>query len=257
MPNAILEAIKEVFNDILTVPILNVLVFFYTFLGQNLGLAIIALTIFTRVILIPLTLPSLKAAVKQKELAPELAALKKKYGDNKTLLAQKQMELYKQHGFNPASGCLPQILNFAVLIALYQVLLDIFRHSSPAYFNGELYPFIAKFAEGDILHTNFWYLDLAKKDPYYIIPVLAGITQFVLSKISMPVVSSMEKIAEKTPDNKDDVMYNMQKQTMYILPAMTVFIGISLPSGLVLYWLATTLFALMQQWIINKKQLKS
>jgi len=139
---------------------------------------------------------------------------------------------------------------------LYQVLLDIFRHP-PAYFNEMLYFPSLKFAQTDVFNTAFLYMDLAKKDPYYILPILAGLSQLVLSKLSLPQTNKLEKIAEKTPDKQDDVMYNMQKQMIYMMPVMTIFIGISLPSGLVLYWFLATLFGLAQQWILNKKLLKN
>jgi len=248
--------IKDILKISIYVPILNTLVFFYIFLGHNLGFAIAALTVLMRAILIPVTLPALKGAAKQKELAPQLSELQKKYKDNKTLLAQKQMELYKNHGFNPAAGCLPQILQLVILIVLYQVLLDIFRHP-PAYFNEMLYFPSLKFAQTDVFNTAFLYMDLAKKDPYYILPILAGLSQLALSKLSLPQTNKLEKIAEKTPDKQDDVMYNMQKQMIYMMPVMTIFIGISLPSGLVLYWFLATLFGLAQQWILNKKLLKN
>ncbi len=251
----IIESILEIFRVTLYIPILNILIFFYIYLGHNLGVAITALTAFSKLILIPLTIPSLKAMVKQRELAPEIADLQKKYGSNKTLLAQKQMELYKKHGFNPASGCLPQIIQLVILIVLYQVLLAIFQHG-PSYFNENIYLPFMKFPQDAVFNTRFFHLDLTKKDPYFILPVLAGLTQFALSKISMPTVNKMEKLAEKTPDKKDDVAYNMQKQMIYMMPIMTVFIGISLPSGLVLYWFWASAFALVQQWIMNKKQLK-
>ena len=105
--------------------------------------------------------------------------------------------------------------------------------------------------------VDMGYMDLAKKDPYYILPILAGLSQLVLSKLSLPQTNKLEKIAEKTPDKQDDVMYNMQKQMIYMMPVMTIFIGISLPSGLVLYWFLATLFGLAQQWILNKKLLKN
>lgn len=247
--------IKDIFKISIYIPILNILVFFYVVFGHNLAIAITALTLLIRAVLIPVTLPALKGAAKQRELAPELSDLKKKYGDNKTLLAQKQMELYKAHGFNPASGCLPQIVQLVILIVLYQVLLDIFKHN-PAYFNGMLYFPFMKFSETETFNTAFFYMDLAKKDQYYVLPILAGLSQLVLSKISMPQAQKMEKLADKTPDKQDDVMYNMQKQMIYMMPIMTIFIGISLPSGLVLYWFLATLFGLVQQWILNKRLLK-
>lgn len=250
-----MNPIIEFFRIFLYIPIANVLIYFYVTLGSNLGLAILALTALLRLLLIPSTLKSFSISAKQKELAPEVEKLKKKYGDNKTLFAQKQMELYKEHGFNPMAGCLPQLPQLIVVIVLYQVLLDLFRRD-PSYFNSIVYwPFL-KFSEGVTFNTNFFYLDLSQKDPYYALPVLAGLAQLLLSKISMPQAKKMEKLAEKTPDSKDDIMYNMQSQMIYTLPVITVIFGITLPSGLVLYWFASTLFILIQQWLLSKRQLK-
>ena len=112
------------FNQIIQQPIEKGLVFFYHLLGDNLGLAIIAITLLIRLVLLPMTLPSLKSANKIKNLKPELDKLKKAHGDDKQALQMAQLELYKSHNINPASGCLPQIVNLAVLIGLYRVLID-------------------------------------------------------------------------------------------------------------------------------------
>ena len=113
-------------------PILNLLVFFYQILFQNLGLAILAMTVVLRSALIPLTLPTLKAAQKQKELAPELKKLQEKHKGDKEKLAKAQMELYRKHGVNPAAGCLPQILQLIVLIALYQAFIQVLSNDGQA-----------------------------------------------------------------------------------------------------------------------------
>ena len=96
---------SQIWNLFLYHPLVNALIFFYQFLFHNLGWAIIILTMVIRVILIPLTMPSLKAAKKMKELAPEIAKLKKKYANDKQQFAKAQLELYRQHGANPAAGC--------------------------------------------------------------------------------------------------------------------------------------------------------
>jgi len=102
--------------------IYQALLFFYRLFGGNLGLSIIALTLLIKVVLLPLVIPTIKSAKKMQELKPALDKLKAKHTD-KTKLQQAQLELYRQHGINPAAGCLPQIVQIIVLIALYQVFL--------------------------------------------------------------------------------------------------------------------------------------
>ena len=103
-------------------PLVNALIFFYQVLGQNLGLAIIGLTAVIRGALNPLTAPSIKSAQKLKELQPELAKLKEKYGQDRQAFAQAQLKFYQKEGVNPAAGCLPQIVQIVILIALFQKL---------------------------------------------------------------------------------------------------------------------------------------
>ena len=112
---------NNIWQLLLYQPILNALIFLYKVLFNNLGLAIIALTVIVRFALSPIMTNQLKSAKKMQELAPELEKLKRKFKDDKQKLMQAQMELYKNHGVNPASGCLPQIVQLIVLISLYPV----------------------------------------------------------------------------------------------------------------------------------------
>lgn len=242
------------FDVILINPILNLLILFYQVFFQNFGLAIIALTVFLRLIFLPLTIPSLKAAQKQRELQPALEKLKKKHGKNKEKMARAQMDLYRQHNINPASGCFFQLIQIVFLIALYQVFIRVLNTNgqSIAQLNQLLYVDFLKFAPEAVLNLGFFFWDLAKPDPYLVLPVLAGLSQFVLSKLMLPAVKGGQKEAKETPERSDDLMYNMQRQTMYLMPLMTVFIGWRLPSGLILYWLVSTLFSLGQQLVVNR-----
>lgn len=235
----------ELYNLLFYKPILNALVFFYKVLG-NFGLAIILLTLFIRGLLIPLTLPAIRSAKKMKDLAPELEKIKKKYGKDKKRLQQEQLKFYKAQGINPASGCLPYILQFFVLIALYRAFMF----------------FIAGGGEigGLVVNTNFLWFNLTEPDKYLALPILAGASQLILSKMMItktPPSSPTElKLRNKQKKKKDDMaetMGEMQKQMMYLMPLMTVFIGARLPSGLALYWVATTLFSVGQQYIVARK----
>lgn len=244
-------------------PILNALIFLYQTLFNNLGLAIIVLTIIIRGLLIPLTLPSLKAAQKMKELAPELEKLKEKYKNDKQQFAKAQLELYRQKGINPAAGCLPQIIQLVVLIALYQAFAKVLIQDGDIIekINQILYPFL-KLSSDTVINTRFLYLDLAKPDVFYLpnlkIPLpgfflfLAALVQFLSSKIMQPAVKKASLEAKKTSALEDDLTVAMQKQMLYLFPLMTIFIGYSFPSGLVLYWFVFSLFTLIQQILMTK-----
>lgn len=253
---AMKELLPLIWNNLLYYPLINLLIFFYKTTFGNLGLAIIALTLVTRFILLPLTWPSLKMAFKQKELKPELDKLKEKYKDDKQKLAAEQMALMKKNGLNPMAGCLPQVAQVVVLIALYQAFMQVLNVglNGMTTLNGFLYLPFLHFGPQEILHTQFLYLDLTKSDPYMLLPGLAGASQFWLSKMMMPVISKEEKLAKKAADKPDDMMYNMQQQMLFLAPLMTVLFGWKLPSGLVLYWFLTTLFSLGQQWVFERAQ---
>jgi len=229
----------EIWQTIFVGPLLWLLILLTRLFFNNLGLGIIALTAAIRIALTPFTIPSLKAAQKQKELSGELNELKKKYKDDKKKLAEEQMALFKKHGINPAAGCLPQIVQLVILIALYQVFIKVLG------FDGKVANIAPEFS---FINTHFLYLDLLKRDAFVVLPALAGATQFLMTKMMLPVVKKGEKLAAKTEDKRDDLMYNMQEQMLYLGPLMTVLIAWNLPSGLVLYWLATTVFSIIQQW---------
>ena len=243
-------------TNILTEPILNLLVFFYHLLFNNLGLSIIAMTIFIRVVTYPLTKPALEAQKKQKELAPEIAKLKKKY-KNKQTFATKQMELYKKHGVNPAAGCVSQIIPLIIILALYRVFNSMLSAGGVVIeeINQRLYGWnFLQFRPNESLNTDFLYLNLAHPDPYFILPVLAAASQFFMSKYMMKSTKKLDKVVADTPDKKDDIMYNMQEQMVYMFPIMTLIIGVRLPSGLVLYWFVSTVLALGQYYLINRNK---
>lgn len=251
-------------------PLVNALIFFYQFLGQNLGLAIIGLTMVIRGILTPLTLPSMKSAQKIKDLQPELNKLKEKYGKDKQVFAQKQLEFYKEKGVNPAAGCLPQIVQLVILIALYQAFNQVLQPDGNIIekLNLVLYPPL-QLSPDAVLNSRFLYLDLTKPD-VFTIPALkiatftldklpgffllaSAITQFFSSKLMMPATQVSQEKSKLTEGAGDDMAVAMQKQMLYLFPIMTLFVGFSFPSGLVLYWFVFSLFMLIQQLLMNRK----
>lgn len=228
---------KIMYHNYIYQPILNSLLWLYQVTGQNLGFAIILLTLVVRGVLIPFTLPQLKSAKKMAQLKPELDALKKKHGHDAKLFQQKQLEFYKTHNVNPAAGCLPFIAQFVVLIALYQVFMNTLGGNGM----GEI-------------SSQFFIWDLKSKDTTYILPVLAGILQFVMSLTILPAVENEPEKRPGTKEQKEDVAEmatTMQQQMVFMMPIMTIIFSIQFPSGLALYWVITTAFSLVQQLLVS------
>lgn len=223
-------------NSVIT----SILLFFYQNLGSNLGLAIIFLTIIIRLVLVPVTLPSLKSAKKMQELKPALDRLKKKYKDPKKL-QQAQLQLYKQNKVNPASGCLPQIVQIIILISLYRVLTD---------FIGQ------EFLNGIKINLNFLWLNLSQPDPYYVLPIVAGFSQLLYSLLMQTgtvkeVKNPKNKAKKQKEEDKLEMAQSIQKQMVYTMPLMTGIIALRFASGLALYWSISTIFSLVQQLILS------
>ncbi len=224
----------NVFKVLLYQPILNFLILLTHVFGGNLGLGIIALTATIRTLLIPLTLPSLRSAQKIRDLKPELDKLKKRFKpEDKTGFQKAQIDFYKQHGINPASGCLPNIFQFIILIALYQVFINSLNLQE---YN---------------LNTRFLWLDLAKPDQLFILPLLAGLIQLILSLMLTPAIEHHKETTSQKTEDVQDMAETMQQQMLFIMPVMTTIIALRFPSGLALYWTITTFFSLLQQYFVS------
>lgn len=225
--------------------IATILIELTTFTG-SVGLAIIIFTALLRLLLYPLTARSLRSARKMQAIQPEIKALQVKYKKDPQALQRAQLELYKEKKINPFAGCLPQLLQLGLLILLYR---------------GFLY-FFSLEEVGNQLSTHFFWTDLSGPDPLFILPFLAGASQFVLSKMMMGTQKSTPPTQANKPapvtEKKEEpglgeMMQSMQKQMVYTMPIMTGLIALKLPSGLVLYWVVTTLVSLLQQWHVNQE----
>jgi YidC/Oxa1 family membrane protein insertase len=199
--------------------------FFYKIV-PNWGLAIILLTIVIKILFFPLTYSSTKSMARLAELQPKVKALQAKYKKSKTDIEQRRqmneemMKLYKQHGVNPAGGCLPMLIQLPVFVAIYQMLSAAieFRNS----------PFIP-----------FWINDLSVRDKTFVLPILMGGTQFVSQKLTPTTVDSS------------------QAKMMLIMPLVMTAFFVMAQSGLVLYWLTTNVLQIGQQLLINRMMEKS
>ncbi|WP_353409830.1 membrane protein insertase YidC [Arenicella sp. 4NH20-0111] len=181
----------------------------------NWGWAIILLTVLIKAAFFKLSDKSGKSMAAMKKIQPRLQTLKERYKDDRQKFQMEMMALYKKEKINPAGGCLPILVQMPVFFALYWVLLE----------SVELRQ--APFA--------LWLQDLSAPDPYYILPVLMGVTQFIMFKLN--------------PAPMEDI----QKKVFMIMPIVFIFIFATFPQGLVLYWVVNNILSMAQQWYINRK----
>lgn len=231
----------EFFNTILTDPLFNVLVWLYNVIpGNDLGVAIIVLTILIKAALFPLSAQSIKAQKSLQELQPKIEELKKKYKDDREAQAREMMALYKAEKVNPLSSCLPLLIQLPFLIAVFHV----FSRGFDAENLNALYPFVMN--PGMLNPIGFGFLDLAV--PNIILAFITGAAQFWQARM---LTHTRQPKVEGSKD--ENMMASVNKQMMYIMPVITVVISMSLPAGLVLYWLITTVLTALQQILVFKK----
>ncbi|MCX6743505.1 MAG: YidC/Oxa1 family membrane protein insertase, partial [Candidatus Parcubacteria bacterium] len=229
-------------------PLFNALVWLYNVLpGHDVGLAIIVLTLVIRLILFPLYYQSIKSQRALQEVQPKVDALRKQYKEDQEKLAKELMILYKNENVNPFSSCLPLLIQLPFLIALYQV----FIHGLKSQSMEMLYPFVNN--PGTINTVSLGFFNLLQ--PNIVLALLAGAAQFWQSKMMMTKNPPLIKGKEIEGSGDEKMTAIMNKQIVYFMPIFTVIIGISLPSGLTLYWFLTTLLmALQQVWMFKKKK---
>jgi len=259
-----------IWNQLLIWPIVNVLALFYKateFLGLpgKLGFSIIFMTIFMRLILYPLTKAQLTSARKMANLKPKMDELSKKHKDNKQALQQAQLALYKEHNINPASGCLPLLIQFPVLIALYNVFYQFFGARDLAKFVSELNTVLyLPFLHLKTIDLSFFGANLSWKPNEWqkygwwmiLVPIITALLQWYQTKLSMqqaaPVQTPAVQPEQKDKNQTQDDMMQMQKQMAIISPLMFAWFAYGFPLGLALYWNIFGLFGIMQQIQVNK-----
>jgi YidC/Oxa1 family membrane protein insertase len=181
----------------------------------NWGWAIIILTILLKLALYPLSAAGYKSMAKMKKLTPRLQKLKETYGDDRAKLHQAMAEMYKTEKINPLGGCLPILIQIPVFIALYWVLLAAVEMRGAPWLG--------------------WITDLTSPDPWFILPIVMGITSILQVKLN--------------PQPMDP----MQAKIMMIMPVAFTVMFVFFPAGLVLYWVVNNILSIAQQWAINKQ----
>jgi len=210
------DTIEFGFFTFLSKPFFKVLLWIHGLIG-NWGWAIILFTLLVKLTLFPLSYKGMMSMQKLKDLAPKMKDLKEKYKGDPAKLNAQMMEMYKKNGANPMGGCLPMILQIPVFFALYRVLLNADELQGAPWIHG-------------------WIENLAIADPYYILPVLMGVSMWFQQKI--------------TPNNFTDPLQEKIFQWFPVIMA-GMFIIMPFPSGLVLYWVTNNLFTIGQQYVIN------
>jgi len=237
----------EIWNLILLKPIINVLIVLSHVFFDNFGLAIIVLTIIVRLVILPLTQKQLRSSKAMSDgmraIQPKLQQIKKKYAKDKQRLQQETMKLYKEAGVSPM-GCLSSpmlvslLIQMPIFIAVYQAIIRVLA-TTPQ----DLLGLSENLYSWSIVHQalpvsgKFLWLNLSNPDPYLLIPILVGATMWVSQKMI-------------TQPSTDPQQESMQRMMQIMMPLMFGFLCLTLPSGLGLYWLLSTIFSVVVQYYI-------
>lgn len=255
--------IEEIFNTLFLKPVVNLLVFIYRSIDSAgipyaFGFAIISLSIIVRLIVWPFINSQLKHSRKMADLKPELDELKKKHKGDKIAFAQAQSSLFKEKGVNPASGCLPSLIQLPVIFALFQSISSFFNPGGLERINSLLYSISWHFQS--IPNLNFFGIDLTIKpsaftEGYFLlllIPITTALLQFIQSKMMMPAQPIKEyptdsKKEKEEKESFEDSMSMMQSQMIYMMPLMVGIFAFQFPIGIALYWNVFSLLGIYQQ----------
>lgn len=185
----------------------------------SVGLAIIVFTIFLKTLMLPLTVKSIRSTAAMQELQPKIKELQKKHSKDRQKVTEETMKLYQEYQINPAAGCFPMLLQIPIFFGLYFAV----RHIS------------------DDGGSFLWIPNLGEADPYFILPIAAGVFQFIQTKMMRP------HNAPKASDPQQQMMNTM----MNFMPLMVVFFGWTFAAGAVLYWATQSVYSVVQQWFIT------
>lgn len=224
-------------------PFLNVLAGITAYVpGHNVVWGIVGLTLLVRFILL---IPSKRAAQAQRklfQLQPMMEELKAEYGSDKQGLALAQMELYKQNDINPLASCVPALIQLPILLILYRAIINGVGVNTP-----HVYSWIPR---PEHIQDTFLGLNLLQPDHLYILPVIAAVLQYFQIKMTLP--PRQVRPAGSEPDATE----MMQRQSVILMPAVTLFIASRFPAGVAIYWIVSTVFTIVQQYYVNQENLR-
>jgi len=254
-------------------PIFNLIVVFYRFFSENLGIAIILVALLSRLITIPIIIRQRRSMIKSREFSEKMKGVKEKHKNNKEQQDKELMALQSEYLPGQLAGCLPIVLQLIFFINVYNVIVNLVV-KGPEAFNALAYPFVGPFAEGAQLNYSFLGIfDLAKTPadfsssginfiPYLLLMLLVGVTQYFSMKITMNMGKAKtdkpvnEKKKEKAKDGnpaKEDfseILQQSTQQTMLLFPILYTFLSYNFQAGLALYWIVQSGFVIIQQFFI-------
>ena len=188
------------------------------------GLGIIAFTIIVKTLMLPLTVKALQSSKAMQELQPKIKELQKKHGNDRQRLSQETMALYQQYRVNPMAGCLPMLIQIPIFLGLYHAIMNLSTSGAGLWDESFL-----------------WLPSLADPDPLHILPIVAGLFQFVQTQMMRPA----------NQPKSTDPQQAMMNTVMNFMPLTVVFFGWSFAAGPVLYWATQSVYSVVQQWFIT------
>jgi YidC/Oxa1 family membrane protein insertase len=236
-----MDAIGLLWNEVIIRPMINGLVFLYSILFSNMGLSIIAFTIFVRLVLLPLTLKQIHQMRRMSAIQPKLSELRDKYKSDPKRLSQETLGLYKQAGVNPL-GCLgPMVIQFPIWIGLYQALIQTLPTNPDrlVQLSEKLYSWLPFVHTSVPLSSQFLWMDLVEPDPSVIVmPLLVGASTWVQQKMS-------------TLPSSDPRQQSTNSMMLWMFPIMLGVLSLTFPSGLSLYWVVSNIVGIGIQYFIT------
>ena len=223
-------------------PMLNALLFFYTYLGHSFVIAITAFTLVLRLITSPLLIKQVRASRKMAAVQPMMAELQKKYGGDKERLVQEQQKLYREAGVNPLSGCLPTLVQFPIWIGLYQSINSVLADTPLELMNlgKNVYAGFQPIVDILPLQSRFLWLNLANPDPTpFVLPVLVAGTMWLQQKLM-------------TQPSTDPQQASMNQTMQLMMPLMFGYFTMQFSSGLALYFIISNVIGIVLQWGIER-----
>lgn len=232
-------------------PIYNSLVFFIDVVGNgDVGLAIICTVILVKTVILPISLKAARTQLAMRDLEPKLAKIKEEYKDKREIQATKTMELFKEAKVNPLSSIMLLFIQIPIVIALYFSVSSGGGVKLPAINTALLYSFIPNPEFVNMIFLGF--MDItAKSLP---LALLAGITQFIHTKLSLPPQKEKDKAA--IPSFKDDFAHSMQLQMRYVMPILIFVVAYTISAAIALYFTISNLMAIGQEYVVRHKGLK-
>jgi len=258
----VLDFLLPVWNTFLVHPLINLLILADYFV-KDFGLAVVIVTVAIRLALFPVFRAQVRSSRAMQELAPAMNDIKKKFGNDRAKLQQEQMKLYQERGINPIGGCLPMLVFFPVLFAMYAAFQQVGGLSGTHALTVEqlrdmvLWPFL-QFTVADMppdahidlaAHWLPWVQNLAQPDHVITLPAIGGIGPLPIISALLQLVASIQALPRNPAQTDDPTQRTMQSMTYY-LPLITIVFFKDLASGVFIYYITTTIFQIIQQYFV-------